>query len=705
MVSSDWWPDFLKHAKAINKTERPTSEFSRKLNDTLRLFHLLVDKPDELQNVDRQDMNSWLVSAEEFVKDVKQREFETGNPTKRAFYISFHKSVTQGLETATSLVSTLAPVVNKTTDSKEANGHPPLPGQDKTIPEKPVAAYDARRYGKTLTELKRRYIEIMEARHQEKKKKGLKDTTADEADRLNGFSHIAAHWLKHLHALEFALDVLERNLNLNHYPLDKQPLPLQFRLEQDVSPLLFRLVKASYRKPNSEDISILDVINECYSIPMFLKEGQQLVDDPEVIRFLRLHSEENNLLHFRPDSLSQVAKQMYHILVNTINRIKTVFEAVVNAINQTPVTDLEFAFADINPDECRTLLRKKFQSLLPVINERHYREETKKPDREQSTRTKETAEDFHREFQQLKEELFGNLKTTMATAYWLRKMLISNLRTNFSLEKKQKSEKPTDEKQSAEPEMDLSHHLVVGTSITIGDEDIATFYINPDDITTSEMSLQRVDRTDKWIAVRKSEKTHRLLKKDFFGVIKNFLDKDLNPALEEYGFHKVDLNGQLLPEIHERLADEARIEAIRSAVLGTIITNLEEFKESTEFHHTLKRYFKKPDYDNVHYPASEKLALVAKGLMHSKTSILQMKYRRVLRVRKEIDEHLRQLVHALENEPMSRQQAEDFQADQQHTKSLVGVLKKVQQIMIYARPSLVDVKLEAESDADFVVKA
>jgi hypothetical protein len=700
MTSSDWWPVFLKHTKAAKKTERQTSDFSKRLDDTLRLYHLLIDKPGELGSVDSQDMNSWLTSAEEFVKDVKQREFETGNPSKRAFYGSFYKAASQGLEAATSYTATIkSPNMDDTETAPAEKGSLGVtPG--KTKAERPIDDYAARKFGKTLTELKRRYTEIMEARHEEKKNKGLKDTAADEADRLKGFLQVAATWLQNLQALEYAFDVLDRNLKLDQYPIDKQPLPLQFRMEQGYSPLIFRLVRASYRKPYPEDISILDVINECYSIPMFLKEGKQLVDDPEVIRFLRLHSEENKLMHFKGDSLSQVAKQMYQALVSTINTIKKSFEAVVTGINQSPIHDLEFAFADINPDECRSLLRKKFQSLLPIINERHYREETKKKDVEQSTRTRETAEDFQRDFQHLKEELFGNLKTTMATSYWLRRMLISSLRNNFSLEKKQKSEKPTEETGGEEmSQMDLSTHLVVGTSITIGDEDIGTFYINPDDIITSEMALQRVDRTDKWIAVRKSEKTHRILKKDFFGVIKSFLEKDLNPALEEYGFRTIDLNKQLLPEVHERLADEARIDAIRSAVLGTVITNLEEFKESRDFHNTLKRYFKKPDYDNIHYPTTEKMALVARGLVPSKTSILQMKYRRVLRVRKEIDEHLQQLTNVIENEPMSRQQAEDFREDQKYTGSLVKVLKKVQQIMIYARPSLVDVKMEAESDA------
>ena len=695
MTSPEWWQAFLKHTQAIRKSERDNSPFFNKLNNTLRLFHHLVEKPEELKSVNQEDMFSWILGVEEFQKEIRQRELGTGNPSKRSFYSSFYKLVGQGLEVARIHAESAVPIGPGDSDE---TGSVPVASRQSQRSESPLVI-KAKRFGKKLTDLKRRYIEIMEARHEEKKNKGLKETAADEADRLNGFLQIAAFWLKNLHALEFANHVLKENLNLKQYPIDKEPLPLQFRMEQDVSPLVFRLVKASYRKPYPEDVSILDIINECYDIPLFLKEGKQLVDDPEVIRFLRLHSVENDLMNFKQDNLSQVAEQMYWVLVDTINHIKKSFEAVVDGISQTPIHDLEFAFADINPEECRSLLRRKFQSLLPIINERHYRQETGKKENEQATRTRETAEDYQHEFEKLKKELFGNLKNTMATAYWLRRMLISSLRSNFLLEQKQKSKEPAEKNEKQDfGQMDFSQHLVIGTSITIGDEDIANFYISPDDIISSEMSIQRVDRTDKWIAVRKSEKTHRILKKDFFGVIKSFLDKDLNPALEEYGFRTLDLNNQLLPEIHERLADETRIESIRSAILGTVITNLDEFKESRDFHTILQRYFKKADYDNLHYPETEKMALVAKGLVLSKTSILQMKYRRVLRVRKEIDEHLRQLSHALENEPMSRQQAENFQEDFDHTKSLINVLKKVQQIMLYARPSLKDVKLEAESD-------
>ncbi len=682
MASPDWWYLFLKHASSISKSETVPNKFTNRLNSSIKLFHLLVDNPSKLAAVDKKQLAILVTNTQALYKEVQQREMQTAHPVRRSFYNSFGKAIGEGLNHTRTLVKP-GTITSVQTKSK------------RSISEAVMKVYKATSFGKSMVDLKRKYIEVMEAQHQASKNKGLKETDADEADRLASFLEIAAHWLKRLHALEYAGDVLKENLEMEEYPLEKEPLPLQFRLEQDTSDLTFRLIRASLRKPFPEDISILDVINDCYSIPIFMKEGMQLVDNPEVIRFLRLHSEKDNLVIFKQDDLSHLAQQMYQILLNTINEIKRLFDLVVHFINHTPMQDLEHAFADINPEECRSLLRKKFQSLLPGINERHYRKETKNENAEQSVRTQETMEDYHREFLKLKEEIFGTLKTTMATSYWLRRMIMSTLRNNFTLEQKSKDKKAKDKKDGL---IDFANYVVVGISVTIGEEDIGNFYINPDDVKSSKLSIQRADKADKWIAVRKSEKTHRLLKKDFFGVIKNFIDKDLNPALSEYGFKQIELNNQLLPEVHERLADERRINDIRSAILGTIITNLEEFRESRGFHQTLRLYFKKPEYDNIHYPEAEKMSLVARGIMHSSTSILQMKYRRVLKVKDEIKERLQQLKSVISNEPLSSRQSEDFKEEIKQTTYLLGIIIKVQQIMIFARPSLKDVKLEPDNE-------
>lgn len=690
MASPEWWYTFLKHAKAVSQTGAPQNSFSNHVKQALHLFHLAVDEPETLNKASRDELNTLLNKADALLKELQHRELQTGHPNRRAFYETFAKSVSAGLAYTRGQLKTTP--VESTPMSSGSRGN-----------QSTVKVYQATRLGKTLVDLKRRYNDVMLAKHQERQQKGLKETQADEADRLSSFIQKAGYWLMRFHALEYAADQLKANLSLDEYPLEKKPLPLQFRLEQDTTALTYRLVKASSRNPVPEDISILDVINDCYAIPVFLKEGMKLVDDPEVIRFIRLHSEKDSLLTFKQDQLSQLAQQMYETLLNTVSGINHLFKEVIRMINQTPMQDMELAFSDINPEECRTLLRTKFQSMLPGINERRYRKESEKEPSEQRERTQETMEDYQRELSKLKEQVFGSLKTTLATSFWLRRMLMATLRSNFSQQQKEKEkgQKEKGENKQQSPQYDFSNHLLVGIAVTIGDEDISKFYINPDDVLSSQISVQRADKADKWIAVRKSDKMHRIPKKDFFGVIKHFIENDLNPALSKYGFNEIDLNSQLLPEIHERLADEHRIETIRSGILGAVITNMEEFQESKGFHYMIRRYFKKPGYNNINYPEAEKMSLVARGLVHSSTSILQMKYRRVLRVKEEMKQHIEHLNQELEGDTISPQQSAEYQDDLKKARTLLGILKRIQQIMIFARPSLRDVKLEP--DQEFLV--
>ncbi len=674
MKAQNWWQVFLKHADTLSKLDNTPESLKDHIKGTRRLFGLLKNYQKNLLAIPKQDLEALLKKPETLHKNIQQQEANSKTKNLKVFYQSFSKSIAAGIRETRQVLS-------QSTNNIDTAGQ-------KSSETK------ANKLGRLLTDLNGEYVSIMEARHQAKGTKGLNKTNADEADRLSGFLQVCDHWLKHLYALEYACNVLEKNTLLNQTSLIKDPLPLQFRLEQNIPAHTFRLIRASNRKPLPEDVSILDIINGCYKIPITHRDKKQLVDDTDVIRFIRLHSEQDNLLTFKKDALSSVAFRMYRLLLEIVRDISKTLTEVIEQINQTPMQDLESAFSGINPDECKTLLRLKFQSLLPGINEDRYHAEKKHDHQERRTRTIETMEDFDRDFQKLKKHVLGNSKSTLATYYWLRKMLTSLLRNNLNLHKKEKSQKAketsdTKSATQAKSHFDFDTFISVGTSLTIGEEDIAKFYISPDDVITSEMSIQHVDRTDKWIAVRKSEKTHRLLKKDFFSVIKHFIHKDLNLALENFGFRTTDLNKQLLPEIHERLADVERIEIIRSGILGTTITNLDEFRDNKKFHDTLNRYFRKPNYDNIHYPDNEKLNQISRGLMHSNTSILQMKYRRVLKVREEIEEEMKLLKNRRVNDL-----SESLKIKYDNIVNMKKVIGKIQRIMTHAKPSLKNINLE-----------
>jgi hypothetical protein len=293
-------------------------------------------------------------------------------------------------------------------------------------------------------------------------------------------------------------------------------------------------------------------------------------------------------------------------------------------------------------------------------------------------------EDYERRFQKQKDGTLSSIKSTLAMSYWLRKMLTSVLRNN-QLYKGAKSKGDQ-----------LSDDTVkVGISNTIGDEEISNFFINPDDIISAQGLIQRADRADRWMLVSKSEKMHRLHKKDFFSILQHFVQKDLNMILLDYGFREIDLRRQLIPELQERLEDIERIEAIRSAILGTGILSMEDYVGNTKFHNVFRRYFQKADYDNFNYPEREKFGAIAEGLMHSNTSILQMKYRKVLGVKEEMENRIKELKQIVRDR-YNVEDRNEVKAQIQRTTGLNKILTKVLSIMILAKPSLQQVKLEGE---------
>lgn len=568
--------------------------------------------------------------------------------------------------------------------------------QKKTRTHKKEKSHNANELGETFYNLKKEYLQKLESLFQAKETKTDKNfanTGTDEIDRLNTFLDVCGHWLKYLCAFEYAAGILNRNLRSQRINIQNEPLPLYFRLERNQPSYTHRLIKASFRTPTSDDVTILDVINDCYRIPILNREGKLLVDDSDVIRFVRFHSKKDRLLDFKSDLLSQICSKMYDVLRKVIEGISRYFKIVIQLINQTPMPDLEYAFTGINPDECRKLLRLKFQSLLPGINEAHHGAPDPKEDDIKSVRTIETMEEYDRIFRETRNEVLGNLKTTLAMSYWLRKMLLAINRNNRRLQIKEEVNEQDSNSTVGKNRLGFDKWLLVGTSITIGDDDIANFNIDPDNIIHSQMSIQRVDRQDKWIAVRKSEKSHRLLKRDFFTVVQKFLNQDLNVALKKFGLRQIDLKNQLLPEINERLGDEERIEMIRSGILGTTITNLEEFYSAKKFHSTIKRYFQKPAYDDLNYPAQEKFNAIAKDLSSSNTAILQMKYRRVLKVQAEVAERLKNLNLAIKQRKAPEHEGE-LEELFQATLDLNRIVRKIQQVMVFAKPSLKDIKFE-----------
>jgi hypothetical protein len=540
---------------------------------------------------------------------------------------------------------------------------------------------------KQLHPLQLAYATTMESRQESTKSSyGLKNADADEADRLNSFIKQIDYWFKFRLALENAKQLLEDNLKRQEITVDKPQLALQFKLEKDSYNGTYRFIKSSSKKATAEDMTILDVLDKCRALKSFKKNEKVLIDDKDVIRFLRMHSEPDKILIFKNDTLSHLSEQMYDIFIEGVMGLKILMSAVIKLINCTPMKDLEPAFYGINPDDCKLLVKLKFQSLLPGLNEDHYYIAKNGKPQKRKIRTQETMEEYDRKYRKLESEVLGSIKSSLATLYWVRKLVTSVLRNNGMY----KSLTAQSGKVVEKPD---SQFMTIGISNTIGDEEISHFYINPDDIIASEGSIQRSDRTDKWMLVSKSEKLHRLPKKDFFSILQLFFQKSLNVALNQFEFKEVDVKTELLPEIQERLEDVERIEAIRSTMLGTGILTLEDFSQNNQFHTIFKRYFKQPDYDNFNYPDREKLCAIAEGLMYSNTSILQMKYRKVYHVKEEINHQLKGLKQLLQQDD-ARNKNNNNEKQFQYYTDLKQIILKVLSIMELAKPSLTQIQID-----------
>ncbi len=162
------------------------------------------------------------------------------------------------------------------------------------------------------------------------------------------------------------------------------------------------------------------------------------------------------------------------------------------------------------------------------------------------------------------------------------------------------------------------------------------------------------------------------------------------------GFPEINLKTQLVPETMERLDDIERIDIIRSGILGTGILTLDDFHQNTSFQSTFRRYFQKPQYDNVNYPQQEKLCTIAEGLTHSNTSILQMKYRKILAVADENANRMKEIKTAIETAGDSTR-SEELKKQFQFCKMAKAILSKVLQIMELAKPTLESIKSEGET--------
>lgn len=681
MNMQQWWHQIKKMQGVIENIDSISSSFSTLLSSFQPLLKLSKAPTNTLAQSKKDELVAIIKNLQALNLIIKDKEVKEEQPQNKVIYELFSKIVERFLQqlklsmTPRAATSQTSPKLNTKRENALAIKQEFLPTAIAPSEEEKVNRFEeTNSISVKLFKLHKDYSAIMEAR---KEKSKLHSKAADELDRLNCFMKVVGHWMEIRCGFEHIIQVLSENIKNTDLYVDKKPLPLQFRIEKNPHSGTYRFIKASPKTSTSNDQTVFDMLDETLKLKILKRGKHLLVDHSDIIRFIRLHSVKNNLLQFKEDALSEVASRMYQLFSTMAVELQTLSKRTIRLINQTPMNELEYAFFGVNPEDCKVLLRYKFQSLLPGVNEDHYYLQKEGKKRSRKERTRDTMDSYKKKFIASSNDILSNVKSTMAMSFWVRKLLTIVLKNDK--QKKVDAEHP--------PKIP---YLDVGISNTIGDEDIMNFYINPDDIISSEGVLQRADRADKWLMVNKSEKLHHISKKDFFSIINTFIQADLNVALKKFGLKPIDFKDDLLPEIEERLSDIERIDIIRSGILGTGITTLEDYCTNTLFHKTFNTYFNEKKTAYTNYPYKEKVRNIAEGLVQSKTAILQMKYRKILSVQNDLLKRIEDLKSVLKGGGESLELKQQYQLN----KKLNDILERIKMIMELSKPSLKKVQLE-----------
>ncbi len=120
---------------------------------------------------------------------------------------------------------------------------------------------------------------------------------------------------------------------------------------------------------------------------------------------------------------------------------------------------------------------------------------------------------------------------------------------------------------------------------------------------------------------------------------------------------------------------------------------MEEFANNRKFQTVFTRYFREPKFNNINYPSTEKISTIAQGLVKSNTSILQMKYRKVMLVLNDMEERLINLGKIIQG-GVSPGRAKEIETQRESNVSTRRILKQILGIMELAKPSLKGVQLQ-----------
>ncbi|MGK0289144.1 MAG: hypothetical protein ACI86H_000574 [bacterium] len=500
-------------------------------------------------------------------------------------------------------------------------------------------------------------------------------------DQLSSFIRLTNNMLSMRFGIETGIRVLTENLDKQSFLFKAEALPLNFRTEPK-NDGTFRIVLNNPNSSQSDWQSVCDNIRNLEQIKINNENSDKIfIDDQDFIRLIRLHSEDNRLFKFKQDDLSQIAFKLYQLLIQSFPDIKILRTQFVDLLNQTKLDELSNIDEGVAPEDCKELLSAKFKTVLPVMNEKKYYAKRGKIITAPSRRTENIIDQYQNEFNEKKKNILGQLKSTFAILFWLRKFLTSIVKKNLS--HKPKNEVDDSEKLEFANAVNYQTHIVLGISNTIADSPMEDFYMDGDDIVLPKSGIQRADKRDTWVAVSKGETLHKLLKKEFFGIIQDLITNDLNPALKSYGLLPINLKVELLPEIKERIDDDGFASIIRDGLMGTGIENLDTFMQHKRLLFAIQSMFKGKT-GGIHYTREDKLRLISSGIFKATSESLQMKYRRLRKTKNEATLQLKQLK---QNYPSPSNRSPEYKRIQQLSK-VRKMLDYLIEAMELAKPML-----------------
>jgi len=652
-----WWSDFQRYADTLCKNKKLPETILGHIQSANRLFSLVQQHNNSLANLNEQDLDRLFTKVQQLLDEVHSLENRLKPPKVQEFFHHFAQTIEWGIQ--------------ELRNSKEMQLA--QRGQNEQLVDINLELQEinlqSQAFGHRLNKLAIAY-------QKEKKieSRQLAQRTSLVTSKLDTFLKEVDTWLQQRCGLTYLIGALHKNLDPKKIPQWDEALPIKIRVDPQESPHTFKAGMAQSNQVSKFDLPLIDIFTRVPQVSTPQEYRKFALQNKQISRFILNHTHPDQALKFTDIPTSQAASKLFDLFLELLASLTPLHQRVIALINQTPLKDLENSLSKASTEDCKTLLRYKFQSVLPGINDDHYRSKQKQSRVSRSIRTIKLMNAYEQKFQEALTSTTKDLKSILAMQIWFKKNIVTTLRDN----------RPSGKKAAPDPK------LKVAISLTLGDERAEYFFIDPADILPAKAGIQRSSKKDQWINVTKSEQLLRIDRQDFFSILFNFCQDDLNPILRKHGLHEMDFKSQLMPEIKERIEDMDRINRIRSGILGTTFSSLKEFSANRHFHSDFFRYFQVKNTHKTQYPYREKFTQLAQEMRQCNPTVLQIKYQKILRIRQQIQEHIKNLTSALQRKDLTAQD-ENIEVLHHFYQSLRPILQRTLQVMEYSNPALKEI--------------